>query len=170
MLLTERDIKYIAFITLIMFLYILTKVIKRKRYNIEKVIPWGKAGEIIKHLQEDGFTYLKTIIDLSYDLIADDKEYTALVAKKTIIMKKGFKKYAIRIRSTKTTGKSINSKLVRYPFVELANLGFPNIILYDYEKSRYRTIIMPNNKKFYRTLIITLLIFIATFLFFLIRR
>lgn len=144
MLLTSQDIKILLFIIFVVILIFIFKMFKKRKYEIIKDIPGGKLGKIIKALEDEGFKYIKTINNLNYNIIADNKEYEASVSKRTAIMKKGFKKYVIKIKNPKSSGKSINSKLIRYPFVEYNYLGYSNIIYYDYEKNKYRVINIPS--------------------------
>ncbi|MFP4456818.1 MAG: hypothetical protein ACLFPS_04095 [Clostridia bacterium] len=165
MLLTDQDIKILLMISLIIFFIFLYKYIKRKKYDVTKDIPGGKIRSAIKHLEEDGFTYHKTINNLLYNINADNRGYEAKISKRVVILKKGFKKYVLKVRNPKSAGKSINSKLVRYPFVEYSFLGFPDIIYYDYEKSKYRIINLPSSEKSYKVSIFLLLAIIAILIY-----
>lgn len=169
MLLTDQDIRILLVISLIIFFVFIYKFIKTKKYDITKEIPGGKIGSIIKHLEEDGFTYNKTINNLSYNINANNRGYEAKISKRVFILKKGFKKYILKIRNPKSTGKSINSKLVRYPFVEYSFLGFPEIIYYDYEKSKYRIINLPSSENSYKLSIFLLLVIISILLYIILR-
>ena len=170
MLLTDQDIKVITIIVFFISVFFIIKTIKRKKFEITKDIPSGKLGKVIKFLEEDGFDYNKTIHNLSYNIIADGKEYQANVAKRTVVLKKGFKRYILKIKNPKMAGKSINSKLIRYPFVEYGFLGQPNIIYYDYEKNKYRLITIPNLNKTIYSVIALLILMIIILIYFLIRR
>ena len=169
MLLTEQDKIILLIFSLIVFLVFIYKIIKARKYDITKEIPGGKIGKIISHLEEEGFLYHKTINNLSYIIIADNKDYEAKISKRVYIFKKGRKKYVLKVRNPKSSGRSINSKLVRYPFVELSFLGFSDIIYYDYDKSKYRIINLPSNEKTYKLLIILLLIIISILLYIILR-
>ncbi len=169
MLLTGQDKKILLIVSLIVFFIFIYKIIKARKHDITKEIPGGKIGKIINHLEEEGFHYHKTINNLSYNITADNREYEAKISKKVYILKKGYKKYVLKVRNTKSAGRSINSKLVRYPFVEFSFLGFSDIIYYDYDKSRYRIINLPSSEKTYKLLILLLLVIISILLYIILR-
>jgi hypothetical protein len=170
MLLTSKDIAIIALLALFAILFFIIKIIIQKDVVKSKDMPGGKLGKIIQQLEEEGFSYISTINELSYSMNVDDKDYGVSIGKNVALLKKGIKKYVLRIRSSKTTGKSITSTLIRYPLVELSYYGYNNIIFYDYDRSKYRIVKMNNLKvRSYQTVCAILTILILVLLYYLIR-
>ncbi len=170
MLLTQRDIAIIVILALFAILFFIIKQILKKDVVVIKDVPGGRLGKIISHLEEDGFKYVATIDILRHSFFVDEKEYEVIMGRNVAIFKKGFRKYALRIRSTKTAGKSITSTLIRYPIVELGYYGYDNIIFYDYERSKYRLVKLNNTKiKTFKAVTLALAVCLAILTYFYIR-
>jgi len=154
MLLTIQDLAIIALIITGIILVIIWRVISSKEEEVEvESTKSSQSSRAVQFLEAQGYRYVRNISELKLNILIDDNHIQVVTGRNVALLKKGFKKYLLKIKTSSMVGKKYTSAIIRTPLLEMQNSYSVNgVILYDSEKDKFQVISIPNQillKKIY---------------------
>ena len=174
MLLTVQDLAIVALILTGIIIFIFWKLFNDDNtVIIENDDKKNKRNSrVIQFLAEKGFIYLKNINELRLNLTVDEQKSHIVAGRNIALLKKGSKRYLLKLKTSSMEGKRFNSPEIRTPLLEMqSSLNVDGIILFDKEKDRYQVFnFREKNKTRYLYLILAILVLIILILLLIILR